>query len=84
MTADDTRRELKNIMFKVPEFKESTRTCFLYSADGAKGEKVKVRFDKNNFKVMVGEFEFKLQSVPLSKVKVDKVEAYLKAVLARY
>lgn len=83
MTLDVTRRELDKIIKGIPEFKESTRGSWLYNAKDNHGDKVKVQFKGNNFKIMVGDLDVLIKSVPLSKLKVEKVDAYLRNFLQR-
>ena len=83
MSLDTTRQELDSIIRKIPDFTKSTRGSWLYNAKDSKNEKVKVQFKGNNFKVMVGNFDTIIKSVPLSKLKVENVDGYLKHILIR-
>jgi SHS2 domain-containing protein len=83
MTLDTIRIELDKIIRKIPEFAKSTRGDWLYNAKDSRNEKVKVQFKGNNFKIMVGQYDTIVKSVPLNQVKVDKVEQYVKWFLVR-
>jgi hypothetical protein len=85
MALDTIREQLDRTMGRIPEFTKSTRGNWLYNAVDTKGEKVKVQFKGNNFKVSIGsqQTEVIIKSVPLSKLKLEKVESYLKWFLIR-
>ncbi len=83
MPLDKIRTDLDSIIKKIPEFKKSTRGNWLYNAKDSRNEKVKVQFKGNNFKIMVGDLDVLVKSVPLSKLKVEKVDAYLRYFLVR-
>jgi hypothetical protein len=85
LTPDQKRAELDKIMRTElsSSFTPSSRVKYLYSGYGKKGDKVQVRFDKTNFKVIVGKpsVETLVRSIPLGDLKVSAVVAYLRDVM---
>jgi hypothetical protein len=88
MSPDQKRAELEMVMSRefFVEFKKSDRTRYLYNGYGVKGDKIQIRFDKTNFKVIVGKpsVAVTLTSMPLGKLKVTSVPAHIRRMLQTY
>jgi hypothetical protein len=79
MSLETTRVSLDAIISTIPDFKKSTRGLWLYKATTTSGSILKVQFAGNNFKVHAvnGDTEIPIKSIPLSKLRIEKVMTYL-------
>jgi hypothetical protein len=89
ISPDHKRAELEMMMtHQFPlDFKRSNTVRYLYNGKGlTKGDKIQIRFDKTNFKVIVGKPSTAviLTSVPLGALKVQSVPGHIIHMLNTY
>jgi hypothetical protein len=87
ITPDQMRIELDKLMASkfFTEFKKSDRARHLYNGYGqGKGDKIQVRFDGRNFKIIVGKpsTAVALESTPLGNLNIAYAEKRIRQMLA--